>query len=73
MRAILGLPLGSTSLRGHATMLNLIGSLPPLESLLRAGAHVHLYGKAPRPGRKLGHVTLLDASDDELGAVQALL
>jgi 5-(carboxyamino)imidazole ribonucleotide synthase len=44
-------------------MVNLIGETPPLERLLELpDAHVHLYGKAPRPGRKLGHVTLVDAS-----------
>jgi len=73
LRAILGLPLGNTAARGAATMLNLIGSVPALDGLLRAGAHVHLYDKAPRPGRKLGHITLLDASDDELRELQALL
>ena len=42
-------------------MVNLIGDLPPLDALLALpGAHLHLYGKAPRPGRKVGHVTLLD-------------
>jgi 5-(carboxyamino)imidazole ribonucleotide synthase len=44
-------------------MVNLIGSLPPLDRLLAIpGAHVHLYGKEPRPGRKLGHVTLVGAA-----------
>ena len=64
LRAILGLPLGSTAARGDAVMVNLVGSLPPLERLLAVpGAHVHLYGKEPRPGRKLGHVTLVDADE----------
>jgi 5-(carboxyamino)imidazole ribonucleotide synthase len=46
-------------------MVNLVGSAPPLERLLEIpGAHVHLYGKEPRPGRKLGHVTLVDASEE---------
>ena len=41
-------------------MVNLIGDVPPLERLLALpGAHLHLYGKAARPGRKLGHVTLV--------------
>ena len=62
LRAILGLPLGSAQAVGHAAMVNLVGSLPPLERLREVpGVHVHLYGKAPRPGRKLGHVTLVDA------------
>ncbi len=59
VRAILGLPLGDTSIRGAACMVNLIGDLPPVAEVLAVpGAHLHLYGKAPRPGRKLGHVTV---------------
>jgi 5-(carboxyamino)imidazole ribonucleotide synthase len=59
LRAILGLPLGSTALVGASVMLNLIGTFPPIAEMLRVpGAHVHLYGKEPRPGRKVGHVTV---------------
>ncbi|MDX6519728.1 MAG: 5-(carboxyamino)imidazole ribonucleotide synthase [Gaiellales bacterium] len=59
LRAVCGLPLGSTELRTPSTMVNLIGGTPPLAELAAIeGAHVHLYGKAPRPGRKLGHVTV---------------
>ena len=62
VRAVLGLPLGSTAAVGESVMVNLVGDAPPLERLLAIpGAHVHLYGKEPRPGRKLGHVTLVDA------------
>jgi 5-(carboxyamino)imidazole ribonucleotide synthase len=62
LRAVLGLPLGSTSARGESVMVNLVGGVPSLERLLAVpGAHVHLYGKRARPGRKLGHVTLVDA------------
>jgi 5-(carboxyamino)imidazole ribonucleotide synthase len=40
-------------------MLNLLGETPSMESVLAVpGAHLHLYGKSPRPGRKLGHITL---------------
>jgi len=40
-------------------MVNLIGALPdPAAILAVPGAHLHLYGKAPRAGRKLGHVTV---------------
>lgn len=64
LRAILGLPLGSTESR-PATMLNLIGSAPPTADVLAVpGAHLHLYGKEPRAGRKLGHVTLVDPTDE---------
>ncbi len=59
VRAILGLPLGETSIRGAACMVNLIGDLPSIAEVLAIpGAHLHLYGKSPRPGRKLGHVTV---------------
>jgi 5-(carboxyamino)imidazole ribonucleotide synthase len=61
IRAICGLPLGSTALRGpRVTMDNLIGDeVLGWEALIaQPGAHLHLYGKgAPRPGRKMGHVT----------------
>ncbi|MGI8407531.1 MAG: ATP-grasp domain-containing protein, partial [Actinomycetota bacterium] len=60
LRAILGLPLGSTKPTGHSAMVNLIGEVPPVEEILAVeGAHLHLYGKTPRPGRKLGHVTIV--------------
>jgi 5-(carboxyamino)imidazole ribonucleotide synthase len=73
LRAILGLPLGETRALGSSAMVNLVGSLPPLERLLAVpGAHVHLYGKEPRPGRKLGHVTLVDASEAAVAEVVAL-
>ncbi len=59
LRAILGWPLGSTAPRGHSAMINLLGVVPPIESLLALpNTHVHLYGKEPRPRRKLGHVTI---------------
>lgn len=59
LRAICGLPLGPATTIGRSRMLNLIGNHPPLERMLAIdAAHVHLYGKAPRPGRKLGHVTV---------------
>ena len=64
LRAILGLPLGSTESR-ESWMVNLIGSAPPGEEVLRIpGAHLHLYGKEPRPGRKLGHVTLVEPTPE---------
>jgi 5-(carboxyamino)imidazole ribonucleotide synthase len=73
LRAILGLPLGPTDVVGRSVMVNLIGETPPLERLLElGGAHVHLYGKAPRPGRKLGHVTFVDAADEDVDTASAL-
>lgn len=63
VRAIAGLPLGSTRPRGHAVMVNLIGRMPGREALLRLpGAHLHDYDKSPRPGRKLGHLTAVAAT-----------
>jgi 5-(carboxyamino)imidazole ribonucleotide synthase len=59
LRAVLGLPLGSTAAMGCSVMLNCIGDLPePAAALAVPGAHYHAYGKAPRPGRKVEHVTL---------------
>jgi 5-(carboxyamino)imidazole ribonucleotide synthase len=63
LRAILGLPLGPTDALEPSAMVNLIGAAPPVASLLALpGARVHLYGKEPRPGRKVGHVTLVGAN-----------
>ncbi len=60
LRAILDLPLGDVCPLGHAGMLNLIGSMPP-ENIASGDDTVflHDYGKKPRPGRKLGHVTVV--------------
>jgi 5-(carboxyamino)imidazole ribonucleotide synthase len=59
LRAILGMPLGSTATVGYSAMVNLIGELPEAAEVLRTpNTHLHLYGKSPRPGRKLGHVTV---------------
>lgn len=63
IRAILGLPLGSTRPIGHSAMLNFIGTIPTLENILRVpGVHFHSYGKEPRPNRKLGHCTVTATS-----------
>jgi len=59
LRAILGRPLGATDAFGCSAMVNLIGTMPdPAAVLAIPDAHFHDYGKSPRPGRKLGHVTL---------------
>jgi 5-(carboxyamino)imidazole ribonucleotide synthase len=63
VRAIAGLPLGSTRARGHSAMINLVGQMPTREQMLREpGLHWHDYGKTARPGRKLGHLTLCEAT-----------
>ena len=74
LRAILGLPLGPTDARAPSVMLNVIGSAPaPTDVLTVPGAHLHLYGKEPRPGRKLGHVTLLDPTPERVTALENLV
>lgn len=63
IRAILDLPLGETGCTGHSGMVNLLGTLPPLGDILAIpGAHLHLYGKDPRPRRKLAHCNVVAAS-----------
>jgi 5-(carboxyamino)imidazole ribonucleotide synthase len=67
LRAICGLPIGSTALIGVSAMVNLIGEMPDRRALLEVpGAHLHDYGKQPRPGRKLGHVTVRAEDADAL-------
>lgn len=74
LRAILGLPLGSTSAVGHSIMINLIGTVPnPAEVLRVPGASLHLYGKDPRPGRKLGHITVCARMAEEAHRRAALV
>ena len=59
LRAVLGLPLGSTAAVGHSVMLNWIGAMPEAAPVLRSPAgHWHDYGKTSRDGRKVGHATL---------------
>jgi 5-(carboxyamino)imidazole ribonucleotide synthase len=63
IRAILGLPLGSTRPVGHSAMVNFIGTIPTAERILQIlGVHYHSYGKEPRPNRKLGHCTIVAGS-----------
>jgi 5-(carboxyamino)imidazole ribonucleotide synthase len=60
LRAVCGLPLGSTRALGATAMINFLGVMPPRERLLAVeGLSYHDYGKTPRPGRKLGHCTIL--------------
>jgi 5-(carboxyamino)imidazole ribonucleotide synthase len=63
LRAILDLPLGSTKTRGFAGMVNFIGDVATSEQVLRLeNAHLHLYAKQPRTGRKVAHASV--RSDD---------
>lgn len=74
VRAVTGLPLGDTRTRGHCAMINLIGQVPDRAQVLSvAGAHLHHYGKSPRPGRKVGHITVTADSAEELAEREARL
>jgi 5-(carboxyamino)imidazole ribonucleotide synthase len=78
VRAVTGLPLGSAELRAPAVMTNLIGHIPDKERLLAIpDTHLHDYGKAARPGRKVGHVTCVGGTaretEQHAALVQALV
>jgi 5-(carboxyamino)imidazole ribonucleotide synthase len=77
VRAVCGLPLGSTEILRPSAMANLLGDLwvggePNWAGALGVeGVHLHLYGKRePRPRRKMGHLTALASSAD--GAIAAV-
>lgn len=72
VRAVCGMPLGSTELLRPAAMANILGDAwqgggPEWSSALRTpGVHLHLYGKSePRPRRKMGHLTAVGATAEE--------
>ena len=59
LRAVAGLPLGSTAKVGESAMLNFIGEVPPVDTILaQPHCHLHHYGKAFKQDRKVGHATL---------------
>lgn len=74
LRAVLDLPLGSPeAVAPYAVMVNILGGdVPDLYSAYRhvlardPGLKVHLYGKQVRPGRKVGHVTVVGSDLDDL-------
>jgi 5-(carboxyamino)imidazole ribonucleotide synthase len=69
IRAIIGLPLGSTDMGGAAGMINVIGNEPNVQKLREFGdVHIHMYGKTPAPRRKLGHITV---TADDLDGVRS--
>ncbi len=75
LRAVCGLPLGSPEMLRPAAMANLLGELwshgePDWEAACaHPGAKLHLYGKLePRPGRKMGHITVVAETPDEAEA-----
>ena len=60
VRAVMGFPLGDPSPRGVSVMLNAIGTVPDTREVLGVpGCHMHAYGKEDRPGRKVGHATVV--------------
>jgi 5-(carboxyamino)imidazole ribonucleotide synthase len=75
LRAVCGLPLGSTACVGFPALVNLIGVLPPLPDLLAIPCvHVHFYGKAEKPARKVGHITVrADSEARQESAIAAVL
>ena len=78
LRAIAGMPLGSTAKVSESAMVNFIGSIPPLEKLAALEyCHPHIYGKAFKPGRKVGHATLRCADrkllEESICELEALL
>ncbi len=67
VRAVSGLPLGETAAFQPTCMINLIGEMGPIPDILKLPyTHLHLYGKAARPGRKVGHINILADSLEEL-------
>ncbi len=67
LRAVAGLPLGATCPVAAAGMVNFVGRLPePAAVLAVPGAHLHVYGKDPRPGRKVGHATVRAQGEAQL-------
>ncbi|HEX8252464.1 MAG TPA: 5-(carboxyamino)imidazole ribonucleotide synthase, partial [Thermoanaerobaculia bacterium] len=72
VRAVCGLPLGSTEILMPAAMANILGDVwqhgEPRwsEALQNTGVHLHLYGKSePRPRRKMGHITAMARTAEE--------
>ena len=71
LRAVTGMELGSTEVRGVCGMVNIIGQEPDVARLREIpNVHVHMYGKKPAPRRKLGHITV--TADDLEGVRRAI-
>ena len=78
LRAVTGLPLGSTAKLGESAMLNFIGEVPPVDKVIAIeDCHLHHYGKAFKAGRKVGHATLRCPDratlDRQITAVETLI
>ncbi len=67
VRAVLDLPLGGTETVMPCVMLNCIGGMPTLAALCALpGVRIHAYGKRGSPGRKIGHITVVGATEAQL-------
>ena len=68
IRAITETPLGETSCtHKYSAMINIIGEQGPIDKALTLNnAHLHLYNKTERKGRKLGHITITSSTLDDL-------
>src|SRR5690606_15153556 len=78
LRAITGLPLGSTAKLGESAMLSFIGEVPPVAKVIAIeDCHLNHYGKAFKAGRKVGHATLRCPDratlDRQITAVESLI
>ena len=78
LRAVAGLPLGSTRKIGESAMLNFIGTVPAVAKVVAIDdCHLHHYGKAFKAGRKVGHATLRSVDratlDRQITAVESLI
>ena len=65
IRAVTGLPLLDPVVAEFPGMVNIIGDMPAAARSLGADAHLHDYGKEPRPGRKLAHVTIVGKTAED--------
>lgn len=78
LRAVAGLPLGSTAKVGESAMLNFIGEVPAVDKVVAVvDCHLHHYGKAFKAGRKVGHATVRSSDratlDRQVKLVEALI
>lgn len=78
VRAVAGLPLATALSEHPAGMLNLIGKMPDTQVVTgRSDTFLHVYDKAPRPGRKLGHINVIGQDqrtvNERLDALERLL
>lgn len=67
IRAVVGLPLGDTSIVNSSVMLNVVGNYPDLSKILAIdGVYMHHYHKIEREGRKIAHITVMPKNGQQL-------